>query len=135
MHLLNAYKRGTTSPVGRFQQEEAVDDFQFSINATLINGGKTPGYALLPEIYTKTGEAYLRLRDYKNAEAAFRSAWEINPAYGPPYVWWAQHLLKQGKVSDALAIAEEGKKNAPDSKALDKFIKDVRSPGKAAAGQ
>lgn len=132
VHMLNAYKLGTTSGKGRFQFEEAIDDFQFSINATLVNKGVTPGAALLPEMFTKLGEAQLALRDYNNAEAAFRSAWEGNPAYAPPYVWWAQHLLKHGRAGDALAVAEEGIKHAPDSKSLAKLIEDIKGSGPSA---
>ncbi|MFT3960015.1 hypothetical protein [Propionivibrio sp.] len=132
VHMLNAYRLGVTSGKGRFQFEEAADDFRFSINATLLNGGKSPGSALLPEMYTKLGEALLGVRDYRNAEIAFRSSWEINPSYAPPYVWWAQALLKQGKTGEALAVAEEGKKNAPDSKSLAKLIEEIRGKGTSA---
>lgn len=126
VHMLNAYKLGVTSGKGRAQFAEAVDDFQYTINATLGNGPSTPGAVLLPEMYTKLGEALLALRDYNNAEASFRSARELNPAYVPPYVWWAQHLLKQGKSGEALAVAEEGMKNAPESKSLAKLIEDIK---------
>lgn len=132
VHMLNAYKLGMTSGKGRFQFEEAADDFQFSINATLAHRGASPGTALLPEMYTKLGEAKLALRDYKNAEIAFRSSWELNPAYAPPYVWWAQFLLKHGKASDALAVAEEGKKHAPESKSLIKLIEEIKGTGSSA---
>lgn len=132
VHLLNAYKLGITSGKGRFQFEEAVDDFQFSINATLTHRGSSPGTALLPEMYTKMGEAQLALRDYQNAEAAFRSAWELNPSYAPPYVWWAQFLFKHGKTNEALAIAEEGIKNAPGSKSLAKLIEEIKGSGQSA---
>lgn len=126
VHMLNAYKLGMTSGKGRFQFVEAIDDFQFSINATLINGPSTPGARLLPEMYTKLGEAQLALQDYRNAEAAFRSARELNPAYAAPYVWWAQHLLKHGKADEALAVAEEGMKHAPESKSLAKLIDEIK---------
>lgn len=132
VHMLNAYKLGITSGKGRFQLEEAIDDFQFSINATLTHRENSPGIALLPEMYTKMGEAQLALRDYRNAEIAFRSSRELNPSYAPPYIWWAQFLLRNGKVSEALAVAEEGKKNAPDSKSLAKLIDEIKGSGKPA---
>lgn len=135
VHMLNAYKLGMTSGKGRFQFEEAIDDFQFSINATLIHGSSSPGAVLLPEMYTKLGEAQLALRDYRNAEVAFRNSWELNPAYAPPYVWWAQHLLRQGKASEALAVAEEGKKHSANSKSLDKLIEEIKGSGRAAKSQ
>lgn len=131
VHMLNAYRLGITSGKGRSQLAEAVDDFEYTINATLINGPSTPGARLLPEMFTKLGEAKLALRDYNNAEVAFRNAREINPAYAPPYVWWAQHLLKQGKAGEALTLAEEGIKNAPESKSLAKLIEDIKGTGRS----
>lgn len=132
VHMLNAYKLGGASRKGMFEFEQAVDDFHFSINSTLAYGGTSPGMTLLPEMYTKLGEAHLALRDYRNAEIAFRSSWELNPSYAPPYVWWAQFLLRHGKIGEALAVAEEGKKNAPDSKSLAKLIDEIKGSGKPA---
>ena len=120
------YKAGQSGSERKHHFSVAVSDFIFSIERS------TPEFALLPEMYTKLGEAYLGLRDDKNAELAFQKAWEANPTYWPAYVWWSQRLLKQGKVREALAVAEEGKKNAPDSKSLDKLIDEIKGSGKAA---
>ena len=87
----------------------------------------TSDFILLPEIYTKQGEAYLLLRDDRNAEMAFRKAWEINPAYWRPYVWWGQRLLQLGRLREARLVVEEGLKNAPGTKALDQLSKDINS--------
>lgn len=87
-------------------------------------------FVLLPMIYTKLGEAYLLARDDRNAEAAFRKAWEVDPSYWRPYVWWAGRLKQRGKTREALAVAEEGLKNAPGTKSLQNLIRDLRSTGK-----
>jgi tetratricopeptide (TPR) repeat protein len=123
--VTRGYRAGRTSGERRFQFGQAVQDISFSIERS------SPEFVLLPEMYTKLGEAYLGLRNDRNAEMAFQKAWEKNPSYWPPYVWWSQRLLKQGKTKEALAVAEEGKKNAPDSKALDKLIADIKGGGKA----
>lgn len=120
-----SYRPGLPERVRKHHLELAVADIHFSTDKA------SPGFVLLPEIYTKLGEAYLGLHDDRNAEIAFRAAWEAKPSYWPPYVWWSQRLLKQGKVRDALLIAEEGKKNAPDAKAIDKLIDDIKMAGKA----
>lgn len=126
VEIARFYKAGQAGNERKFQLTEAVSDILFSIERS------TPEFVLLPEMYTKLGEAYLGLRDDKNAEIAFKKAWEANPGYWPPYVWWSQRLLKQGKVREALAIAEEGKRNAPDSKSLDKLIEEIKGSRKAA---
>lgn len=123
--IARSYKAGLTIGARTFHMDRAIDDISFSLN------GASPDFVLLPEMYTRLGEALLGIRDDKNAEAAFRRAIEANPAYWPPYVWWSQRLLKQGKTREALALAEEGNKNAPGSKALEKLIDDIRGAGKA----
>jgi len=120
-----SYRPGLPDRVRKHHLELAVADIHFSTDKA------TPGFVLLPEIYTKLGEAYLGLHDDKNAEVAFRTAWEAKPSYWPPYVWWAQRLLKQGKVREALLVAEEGKKNAPDAKAIDKLMDEIKAATKA----
>lgn len=123
--LARAYKSGRTGAERKHHFNIAISDFIFSIERS------TPEFALLPEMYTKLGEAYLGLRDDKNAESAFQKAWEANPSYWPAYVWWSQRLLKQGNTKEALAVAEEGKKHSPDSKALGKLIDEIQGAGKA----
>lgn len=124
--VARAYKAGKTGGERKHHFGAAVADIFFSIERS------TPEFVLLPEMYTKAGEAFLGLRDDKNAEIAFQKAWEANPSYWPAYVWWSQRLLKQGKVREALAVAEDGKKNAPDSKALDNLLLEIKGSGKAA---
>lgn len=123
--IARSYRAGLSAGQRQAEMGRAIDDIRFSIERA------TPDFVLLPEMYTKIGEAFLGIRDDKNAEAAFRKAWEVNPAYWPPYVWWSQRLLKQGKTREALAVAEEGNRNAPGSKALEKLIDDIRAAGKA----
>ena len=122
--IARSYKAGLSDSQRRFNLTAAVADINFSLERS------TEDFVLIPEMYTRLGEAYLGLRDDRNAEAAFEKAWTTNPAYSPPYVWWAQRLLKQGKTREALAIAEEGKKNAPESKSLDRLLKEIQGAGR-----
>jgi len=124
--LARAYKAGQTDAERKHRFGRAIADFDFSIERS------TPDFVLLPEMYSKAGQAYLGLRDEKNAEIAFKKAWEANPEYWPAYLWWAQRLMKQGRQREALAVAEEGLKNAPGSKPLERLIAEMRGSGKAA---
>lgn len=124
VHIARSYKAGLPESQRRYNLTSAIADIQYSLERS------TEDFALIPEMYTRLGEAYLGLRDDKNAEVVFEKAWTVNPAYSPAYVWWAQHLLSQGKKREALAVAEEGMKNSPDSKSLDKLIKDIQRAGR-----
>lgn len=123
--IARAYKASTSATARESMSKGAIHDIEYVLERS------SPDFILLPEIYTKLGEAYLLARDDRNAEAAFRKAWEIKPSYWRPYVWWAQRLIQLGKMHEALAVAEEGQKNAPNVKALDDLIRDLRAPGKA----
>ena len=120
VNLGKAYKSGISSEVRKGLLKTSIGDIMYSIDRS------SSDFVLLPEMYTRIGQALLGLGEERQAETAFKRAWQANPEYWPPYVWWAQHLLRQGKTREALAIAEDGKKNAPDSKALDNIIADIR---------
>lgn len=104
--------------------KSAISDINYVLNRA------SPDFVLLPEVFTKLGEAYLLAKDDTSAEKAFRKAWSINPAYWRAYVWWADRLFRQGKLKEALAVAEEGQKNAPGTRALDVLVKDIRAAGR-----
>lgn len=122
--IVRAYKVSATYGNRVSLANNAISDINYAVERA------SPDFILLPAIYTKLGEAYLLAHDDKNAEIAFRKAWEINPAYWRPYVWWSQRLMQLGKLREALLVAEEGQKNAPDVKALDNLIKDIHSANK-----
>lgn len=125
VQLTRAYKAGQTEAQRKHQFRGVVADITFSLERS------TPDFVLLPEMYTRIGEAYLGLGDDRNAEVTFKKAWEANPSYWPAYVWWSQRLLMQGKRREALTVAEEGNKNAPGSKALEKLVEEIRGAGRA----
>ncbi|MBK7646013.1 MAG: hypothetical protein IPJ12_02255 [Betaproteobacteria bacterium] len=93
--------------------------------------GQLPNLLCYQKMRLKVGQAYLGLQDDKNAEVAFKKAWEANPEYWPAYLWWAQRLMQQGKQHEAATVAEEGLKNAPGSKPLERLIAEMRGSGKA----
>ncbi len=116
------------------RQTDAERSHQFNLakaDIIYVLERATPEFVLLPEIYSKAGQAYLGLHDDKNAEIVFKKAWEANPAYWPAYLWWAQRLMNQGKKHEALEVAEEGLKNSPGCKPLERLIAEMRGTGKA----
>ena len=120
---MRAYKLGMTTPRGRSELTVAIGNYEYTLN-------KSPeGSILRPEILTKIGEAYVGLRDYTKAEAAFKQAVTEKPDHMQAYLLWAQFLMKSGKTREALAVAEEGKKHVPNSAALDKLIADIKGSG------
>ena len=118
--IARAYKASPLTGSKSSLARNAIDDIGYVLERA------TPDFLLLPEVYTKLGEAYLLVSDDRNAEVAFRKAWEVKPGYWRPYVWWGQRLLQQGKSRDALAVAEQGLQHAPDAKALQDLVRDIR---------
>ena len=119
--ISRAYKSPSKNGSREGTAKRAIDDIGYLVERA------TPDCILLPEVYTKLGEAYLLARDARSAEAAFRKAWQIKPDYWRPYVWWGQHLLQAGKKGEALAVAEAGLEHAPDVKALQDLARDARA--------
>lgn len=124
--ISRAYKSPSKGGSREGTAKRAIDDIGYLVERA------TPDCVLLPDVYTRLGEAYLLARDDKRAEAAFRLAWGIKPDYWRPYVWWAQRLMQQGRTREALAIAEEGQKNAPGVAALDALVSELRGGAKGA---
>lgn len=75
-------------------------------------------FVLLPEIYTRLGEAELRINNPEKANAAFAMARKLKPDYWPAYSRWVDFLIKAGKRADAKALAKSGLENSPDAKVL-----------------
>jgi tetratricopeptide (TPR) repeat protein len=92
--------------------KKAVADYYY----TIVNSPSD--LPLLPEIYTRMGEAYLRLNDLANAATAFGRAQELKPAYWPAYVRWIDVLIKLKRLNDAADLALRGLRHAPNSEDL-----------------
>ena len=75
-------------------------------------------FVLLPEIYTRIGEAELMLSRLPAAYEAFRMAWEIKPDYPVPYIRWAEVLIRSGQKADAKKLIQTGLEHSPEDKEL-----------------
>jgi tetratricopeptide (TPR) repeat protein len=100
------------SPVKAGTLARAVGNYQYTINHS------TPNFILLPEIYTKLGEAELLLSHIGAASEAFQRARELKPDYWPPYASWAAMLIRSGQKAEAKRHLKLGLENAPDAKIL-----------------
>ena len=92
--------------------KQAVADYRYII----INS--TPDFVLLPEVYTRMGDAQLLMGDVGGAYDSFSRAREIKPDYWPPYAKWAAVLIKINKTSEAKELVEAGLRHSPDAAPL-----------------
>lgn len=75
-------------------------------------------FVLLPEIFTRMGDAELKLGRAERAEEAYRRARELKPDYWPAYSRWAEYLIAKKKLQEARILIEEGLAFAPTARPL-----------------
>jgi tetratricopeptide (TPR) repeat protein len=115
--LHRAQAAGVSAMDKKWLIKSAVEDYRFVI----VNS--TPDFVLLPDVYTRMGEAQLLMGDSGAAYDSFMHAREIKPDYWPPYIRWADVLIKINNKSEAKKLIEEGLRHAPDAKPLlDKYL-------------
>ena len=88
--------------------EGAIGDYQY------VLANATPDFPLLPEVYTRMGEAYIAFGVPSQAMEAFAMARKIKPDYWPPYVRWAEVLVKSGRSKEGLEHVEHVMKMVPE---------------------
>lgn len=96
----------------RYHLLQAVGEYTFTIKQLRLD------FVLLPEIYTRLGEAQLNLSDFGAAYSSFLRAREIKPDYWPAYSRWAAVLIKTGQKREAEELVRTGLKYSPDSVTL-----------------
>ena len=92
--------------------QHSISDFEFVIH------NSSADFVLLPEIYTQLGENHLLLGNTGAAYDAFARARAIKPDYWPPYVRWADVLIKSKRPAEAKELIAEGLRYSPGAKAL-----------------
>jgi tetratricopeptide (TPR) repeat protein len=109
-----------------------VDEYLYVIS------NSRPGFVLLPEIWTRIGEASLLAGDVGQALDAYAMARRLKPDYWPAYTQWAEFLLKLDKKAEARELVRAGLAHAPESVSLiDMYRKlggDPKSVPRAAHG-
>jgi hypothetical protein len=110
---LNRLRSGRSNAANpQYFAKQIVDEYYYVLNTA------TPEFVLLPEIWTRVGEAALLAGDVGAAMDAYGKARSIKPDYWPAYTQWADFLLSYNKIEEAKALVREGLRHAPESTAL-----------------
>jgi len=112
INLRRSQAAGVTAQVRRGLIENVVADCFYVIK------NSTPDFILLPEIYTRIGDAEMMLSNPGAAYEAYTMSRKIKPDYWPPYARWAEVLVKINQKAEAKALLAEGLRNVPDAKPL-----------------
>lgn len=84
----------------------------------VLSNNKEADFILLPEIYTRVGEANILISNPSAAEQAFAKARQIKPDYWPAYSHWAEYLIQKDKRAEAKQLVKSGLEQAPNAKVL-----------------
>lgn len=112
VHLHRAKTAGMPRAARQHHWSGAINDLNYVIQ------NSTSDFVLLPEIYQRMGETYLLMGSPSSAVLAFTQSREQKPDYWPPYVAWADALVKLGKKSEAKAHLEDGLRRMPTTAQL-----------------
>jgi tetratricopeptide (TPR) repeat protein len=110
--LHRAQMAGVPPVIRKGMLQSGVGDYTFVIT------NAAPGFVLLPEVYTRMGEAQLIKGDVGDAYNSFARARAIKPDYWPAYLRWAEFQLKWNRKAEAKKTLEEGLQYAPEAKPL-----------------
>lgn len=96
----------------RYYAKQIVNEYVYVVQ------NSPPDFIMLPEIWTRIGEASLLAGDIGGAMDAYAKARSLKPDYTPAYVQWAEFQMNNGRRDDARALVDEGLQHIPDSKPL-----------------
>jgi len=82
-------------------------------------------FVLMPEILVKKGKLLRRLGRDLEAEREFHTAVQLNRKYAPAYMTLSDFYRDKGDIREARKIVEEGLKQAPRSKGLNRRLKEL----------
>jgi TolB-like protein/DNA-binding winged helix-turn-helix (wHTH) protein/Flp pilus assembly protein TadD len=89
--LSGHWKYGVLAPQDAFVKAKAA-----ALKALALNGNLGEAHASLAYIFDLYG------RDWEAAEAEYKLAIELNPAYPTLHLWYAWHLMMMGKASESI---------------------------------
>lgn len=108
-----ALRAGVSPTERKFLMQSAVDEYNY-----VLNNLKDANFILLPEIYTRIGEAQLVASNPGAADKAFARARAVKPDYWPAYSQWAEYLMQIGKQAEAKQLVKAGLEQAPHARML-----------------
>ena len=131
--MQRARNAGVAANTRAYYLQSAIDEMYYVVN------NATSDYVLLPEVLTRMGECYVLQQNFAAANEIFEKARAVKPDYWPPYVRWAEVLVKFGKRQQGLELVEQVLKVAPSDAELQRQYQllkstSVRSP-KGALGE
>ena len=106
---------------GRIEAEAA---FKNAIDKLKRAISRQPTEETIPPLYIELGNVYLKLERYKEAEAAFNDALQINPKLVSAHYGMAGAYLKQNLPDEALNELQKVIELAPDSQEA-KYARDA----------
>jgi tetratricopeptide (TPR) repeat protein len=110
-----------------FYLNAAVREYDYVISRT------TEAFVMLPEIFSKKGEALGHLGRGPLAVFEYERAIELKPDYWPPYAHLADHYKGLGDLKKAREVLEAGLTKAPDAKALQRRLAELNAAGRSVA--
>jgi len=117
INMNRAQRAGVPKQARNGLWESARNDYKYVINHV------TSDFVLLPEVYTRLGEAELLLSQPNKAQESFANARKLRPDYWPAYSNWAEFLMNRGKRSEALKVVIAGLEYSPNAKVLLELFK------------
>lgn len=91
----------------------AIQEYEY-----ILTNNKDADFILLPEVYTRIGEANVLIGNPSAAEKAFAKARQIKADYWPAYSHWAEYLIQTGKKVEAKQLVKSGLEQTPNAKVL-----------------
>ncbi len=106
--ILAPYFEQITNPSQKALLKKGLDAYEQTL---LFNAERT-------ELQSALALLYLDLKQYEKAETAFKKAIEIEEAYVPAYINYADYLKDIKQEQRAFAVLNDGLKSVPDAAAL-----------------
>jgi tetratricopeptide (TPR) repeat protein len=127
IHLQRAARPGLPKQDRDHMTRVAIHDFYYVINEAKRNGEDQ--FVLLPELFYRSGEAYVQLGEFPQAMAEFELSRQAKADYWPPYVAQAQLHARLGMRSHARDLLEAGLRLMPNEVALQDAMKKLGAVG------
>jgi tetratricopeptide (TPR) repeat protein len=109
-----------------FYLNDALSEFDYVI----VRAPET--FVMLPEIVSKKGEVLVQLGRGPLAVMEFERAIELKPDFWPPYAHLGDYYKGVGNMQKAREVLETGLARAPDAKALQRRLAELKpSPGRS----
>lgn len=115
-----AERAGTSRQARDSLLESAIADIRY------VLAHSTPDFVLLPELYTRIGDYYVRLSRPVDAIQAYEMAMAKKADYWPPYVRMAEVLARIDRQVQAMALLEDGLKKMPDQPQLSQALQSLK---------